>query len=79
MDTNRLRKAATAVYLVVEEAVAVDLSDVLHSAADEIDQLRAKLADQPDASDPKKVCCFNHFKLTSDICPGCGIKLHTGG
>lgn len=37
---ERLRKAATCVYIAVEKDVADDLSDMLRKAADEIDRLR---------------------------------------
>jgi len=40
IDTNELRKAAQAVYLATEEAVADDLSYKLTKAAQEIDDLR---------------------------------------
>ena len=43
MDTNELRKAAKAVFIVLEDSVARDLSAKLSGAADEIDSLRARL------------------------------------
>lgn len=46
MDTNELRKAATAVFLVIDVAVAQDLSDKLRNAANEIDQLRKEVANK---------------------------------
>jgi hypothetical protein len=44
VDTQELRKAATAVYLAAAEPVARDLSIKLTEAAIEIDRLRAELA-----------------------------------
>ena len=44
MDTKKLRKAATAVYLATEESVANDLSNLLNDAAHEIDRLRNELS-----------------------------------
>lgn len=40
MDTNKLRKAASAVYLATAEVVAHDLSKLLIEAADTIDELQ---------------------------------------
>lgn len=40
VDTKELRKAANAVYLVMDEVVAKDLSEKLSSAAQAIDDLR---------------------------------------
>lgn len=42
LDTARLRKAAKAVYLATDEVIAEDLSNLLNSAANEIDFLRSK-------------------------------------
>ena len=42
-DTNKLRKAGLAVFLAVEESVAQDLSNMLNTAADEIDNLRKEI------------------------------------
>ena len=47
MDTNELRKAAIAVFLATEAAVAQDLSDKLNGAADEIDRLREEGLHKP--------------------------------
>lgn len=43
VNTTELRKAAQAVFLVCEKAVAQDLSDKLNSAAHEIDRLRGEI------------------------------------
>jgi hypothetical protein len=40
VDTKELRKAAKALFLATEEAVAQDLSDKLRSAAQAIDDLK---------------------------------------
>ncbi len=43
MDTNELRKAATAVYLATDKSVADDLSAKLAYAAETIDELRSRI------------------------------------
>jgi len=51
MDTARLRKAATAVYLATDsESVAKDISDMLNGAADEIEILISTLKEIRDIS-----------------------------
>ena len=42
MNTQELRKAANAIYLATDEAVAKDISEKLTWAADTIDELRAE-------------------------------------
>lgn len=42
IDTNELRKAASAVFAAMEESVAQDLSDKLNEAARVIDELRGR-------------------------------------
>jgi len=40
VDTDRLRKAANAIFIAVEEDVAKDISEMLLGAANEIDELK---------------------------------------
>jgi hypothetical protein len=40
IDTNKLRKASGAIFIIIEEVVAQDISNMLNDAAAEIDRLR---------------------------------------
>lgn len=46
MNTEDLRKASMAVFLVLDKKVAYDLSEKLRWAADEIDRLRIQISQQ---------------------------------
>ena len=75
MNTNDLRKAGVAVFLVTTEEVAMKLSNKLKEAADEIDRLREQVASQPTTSADGETLTESVTQPEIKFCPECGTPL----